>query len=148
MDRSPSEELEHYEEIDEHEHTTHRSPWLRAMMMGALDGLLSVASVMLGVGGGTGDLASMRLAGLAAWIAGALSMFLGEDVWWRNPRKMHCPMEPLLFWTIIPCPSSQLTHQTLISWHLLGEYASVAAQRDCEAADIKKEMDMQVLKVL
>ena len=30
--------------------------------MGGLDGLLSVASVMLGVGGGTGDLDSMRLA--------------------------------------------------------------------------------------
>jgi VIT1/CCC1 family predicted Fe2+/Mn2+ transporter len=53
------------------------------MMMGALDGLLSVASVMLGVGGGTGDLNSMRLAGLASWIAGALSMFLGG-----------CPMLP------------------------------------------------------
>ena len=48
------------------------------MMMGGLDGLLSVAAVMLGVGGGTADLNSMRLAGLAAWIAGALSMFLGE----------------------------------------------------------------------
>lgn len=52
---------------------------LRAMMMGALDGLLSVASVMLGVGGGTNDINAMRLAGLAAWIAGALSMFLGEE---------------------------------------------------------------------
>lgn len=49
------------------------------MMMGALDGLMSVASVMLGVGGGTGDLHSMRLAGLAACIAGALSMFLGKS---------------------------------------------------------------------
>ena len=48
-------------------------------MMGALDGLLSVASVMLGVGGGTNDINAMRLAGLAAWIAGALSMFLGEE---------------------------------------------------------------------
>jgi VIT1/CCC1 family predicted Fe2+/Mn2+ transporter len=53
---------------------------IRAMMMGALDGLLSVAAVMLGVGGGTGDLNSMRLAGIAAWIAGALSMFMGECV--------------------------------------------------------------------
>lgn len=73
---------------------------LRAMLMGALDGVLSVASVMLGVGGGSGDLQYMRLAGLAAWMAGALSMFLGE-------------------------------------------YASVAAQRDSEAADIEKEKDMQ-----
>eukprot|EP00195_Chlamydomonas_chlamydogama_P016273 CAMPEP_0202897294 /NCGR_PEP_ID=MMETSP1392-20130828/6089_1 /ASSEMBLY_ACC=CAM_ASM_000868 /TAXON_ID=225041 /ORGANISM="Chlamydomonas chlamydogama, Strain SAG 11-48b" /LENGTH=290 /DNA_ID=CAMNT_0049582893 /DNA_START=66 /DNA_END=938 /DNA_ORIENTATION=- len=88
------------EEDDEHTHTSQRSPWLRAMMMGALDGLLSVASVMLGVGGGSGDLRAMRLAGLAAWIAGALSMFLGE-------------------------------------------YASVAAQRDAEKADIEKEREMQ-----
>ncbi|KAG1662054.1 hypothetical protein FOA52_005301 [Chlamydomonas sp. UWO 241] len=90
----------HSEEPDEHEHTSQRSPWLRAMMMGALDGLLSVASVMLGVGGGTGDLRSMRLAGIAACLAGALSMFLGE-------------------------------------------YASVSAQRDSEAADIEKERQMQ-----
>ncbi|GAX76928.1 hypothetical protein CEUSTIGMA_g4375.t1 [Chlamydomonas eustigma] len=87
-------------EVDEHVHTSQRSPWLRAMMIGALDGLLSVAAVMLGVGGGTGDLNSMRLAGIAAWIAGALSMFLGE-------------------------------------------YASVAAQRDSEATDIEKERQQQ-----
>ncbi len=68
----------HRSGTQEHLHTSQRSPWLRAMLMGALDGLLSVAAVMLGVGGGTGDLNSMRLAGLAAWIAGALSMFLGE----------------------------------------------------------------------
>lgn len=47
---------------------------LRAFVLGANDGLVSVASLMMGVAGGVDDLATMRLAGIAAWIAGALSM--------------------------------------------------------------------------
>ena len=37
---------------DEHEHYAHRAPWLRAGVLGANDGLVSTASLMLGVGGG------------------------------------------------------------------------------------------------
>ena len=41
-----------------------RSPWLRAFVLGALDGLVSVASIMVGVGGGSDQLSavSQRLA--------------------------------------------------------------------------------------
>ena len=34
---------------DEHKHYSHRAPWLRAGVLGANDGLVSVASLMLGV---------------------------------------------------------------------------------------------------
>ncbi|KAG2486703.1 hypothetical protein HYH03_014632 [Edaphochlamys debaryana] len=66
--------------VDEHQHYTHRNPWLRAFVLGANDGLVSVAALMLGVGGGDASLHTMRLAGLAAWIAGALSMACGEYI--------------------------------------------------------------------
>mmetsp|Transcript_22167 Transcript_22167/g.37881 ORF Transcript_22167/g.37881 Transcript_22167/m.37881 type:complete len:272 (+) Transcript_22167:45-860(+) len=70
----------HDDEEDEHTHHSQRNPWLRAFILGANDGLVSVASLMLGVGGGSEDLQFMRLAALAAWIGGALSMALGEYV--------------------------------------------------------------------
>lgn len=66
--------------IDEHVHYSHRSPWLRAFILGANDGLVSVSSIMLGIGGGSEELSAMRLAGLAGWIAGALSMACGEYI--------------------------------------------------------------------
>lgn len=37
---------------DEHVHYSHRAPWLRAVVLGANDGLVSTASLMLGVAGG------------------------------------------------------------------------------------------------
>ncbi|EFJ41666.1 hypothetical protein VOLCADRAFT_107619 [Volvox carteri f. nagariensis] len=49
--------------VDEHVHYSHRAPWLRAFVLGANDGLVSVAALMLGVGGGSAELATMRLAG-------------------------------------------------------------------------------------
>lgn len=55
-----------------------RAPWLRAFVLGANDGLVSTSSLMLGVSGGSESLSTIRLAGIAAWIAGALSMAVGE----------------------------------------------------------------------
>ncbi|KAF5842572.1 Ccc1 family [Dunaliella salina] len=67
-------------EFDEHIHYSHRAPWLRAFVLGANDGLVSVSSIMLGVAGGSSELKIMRLAGVAGWIAGALSMACGEYI--------------------------------------------------------------------
>lgn len=55
-------------------HHSNRAPWLRALVLGANDGLVSIASLMMGVGGGTSDLATLRLAGVAGLVGGALSM--------------------------------------------------------------------------
>lgn len=51
------------DEYDEHVHYSHRSPWLRAFVLGANDGLVSISALMLGIGGGSADLALMRLSG-------------------------------------------------------------------------------------
>ncbi len=81
-------------------HYSQRAPWLRAFILGANDGLVSVAALMMGVAGGSSDYRSIVLAGIAALVAGALSMGVGE-------------------------------------------YISVAAQKDAEQADVQKEVDIQ-----
>jgi len=63
-----------------HEHFGERSPWLRAFVLGANDGLVVTSSLMLGFAGNSDTAAAIRLAGVASWIAGALSMALGEYV--------------------------------------------------------------------
>ena len=65
---------------DEHDHFSQRAPWLRAGVLGANDGLVSVASLMLGVGGGSDSLHIVVLAGVAGLIGGALSMAVGEYI--------------------------------------------------------------------
>ena len=53
---------------------------LRAAVLGANDGIVSVSSVVMGVAGATSDSKAISVAGLAALIAGALSMAVGEYV--------------------------------------------------------------------
>jgi vacuolar iron transporter family protein len=89
------------DEHDEHVHHSNRAPWLRAFVLGANDGLVSVAALLMGVGAGSKDLKILRLAGTAGMISGALSMALGE-------------------------------------------YVSVASQRDAEHADIQLELQEQL----
>lgn len=61
-------------------HRTQRTGWLRAAVLGANDGIVSTASLVLGVAAaGTGTRAVM-LAGIAGLVAGAMSMAAGEYV--------------------------------------------------------------------
>lgn len=53
---------------------------LRAAVLGANDGIVSVSSVIMGVAGASSDVRAISLAGLAALVAGALSMAVGEYV--------------------------------------------------------------------
>ena len=57
-----------------------RLNWLRAGVLGANDGIVSVAAVVVGVAAATTDSATVLLAGMAALIGGAISMALGEYV--------------------------------------------------------------------
>ena len=54
--------------------------WLRAGVLGANDGIVSVAGVVMGVAGATENSAALLIAGLAGLVAGALSMAGGEYV--------------------------------------------------------------------
>ncbi|KAL8234581.1 hypothetical protein R6Q59_020681 [Mikania micrantha] len=57
-----------------------RGQWLRAAVLGATDGLVSVASLMMGVGAVKQDVRVMILTGFAGLVAGACSMAIGEFV--------------------------------------------------------------------
>lgn len=61
-------------------HYIHKSNWLRAAVLGANDGLLSTASIVVGVASASDSRGAIVLAALAGLVAGALSMATGEYV--------------------------------------------------------------------
>jgi VIT1/CCC1 family predicted Fe2+/Mn2+ transporter len=62
------------------QHKSQRAPWLRAAVLGVNDGLVSTASLMVGVAAATDSSAAILTAGIAGLVAGALSMAAGEYV--------------------------------------------------------------------
>jgi VIT1/CCC1 family predicted Fe2+/Mn2+ transporter len=61
-------------------HRTHRTGWLRAAVLGANDGIVSTASLVLGVAAAGADTKAILVAGVAGLVAGAMSMAAGEYV--------------------------------------------------------------------
>ncbi|MBP9936808.1 MAG: VIT family protein [Pyrinomonadaceae bacterium] len=61
-------------------HRTHRIGWLRAAVLGANDGIVSTASLLIGVAAADSGHSAVMLAGVAGLFAGALSMAAGEYV--------------------------------------------------------------------
>ncbi len=76
-DRPPSQSrklgMRHHEE-----HAGHRSSWLRAGVLGANDGLLSTASLLVGVASASAGRPVLLATGVASLVAGAGSMAIGE----------------------------------------------------------------------
>jgi len=73
-------------EIGPHEDEPHlgglgnRLNWLRAGVLGANDGIVSTAGIVVGVAGATSDRSAIAIAGVAGLVAGAMSMATGEYV--------------------------------------------------------------------
>ena len=61
-------------------HRTHRIGWLRAAVLGANDGIVSTASLIVGVAAAEATRNSVLVAGMAGLVAGAMSMAAGEYV--------------------------------------------------------------------
>jgi vacuolar iron transporter family protein len=61
-------------------HRTERIGWLRAAVLGANDGIVSTASLVLGVASAEGSRSAVLIAGVAGLVAGAMSMAAGEYV--------------------------------------------------------------------
>ena len=61
-------------------HRTDRIGWLRAAVLGANDGIVSTASLIVGVAAADSSRASVLVAGIAGLVAGAMSMAAGEYV--------------------------------------------------------------------
>jgi VIT1/CCC1 family predicted Fe2+/Mn2+ transporter len=61
-------------------HRSHRIGWLRAAVLGANDGIVSTASLIIGVAAANASQATILLTGVAGLVAGAMSMAAGEYV--------------------------------------------------------------------
>ncbi|KAA0875029.1 VIT1/CCC1 transporter family protein [Nitrincola tapanii] len=61
-------------------HKSHRTGWLRAAVLGANDGIVSTASLIIGVASASTSHEAILLAGVASMAAGSLSMAAGEYV--------------------------------------------------------------------
>jgi vacuolar iron transporter family protein len=61
-------------------HCVHRTAWLPAAVLGANDGIISTASLIMGVAAAAGGRPEILTAAIAGWAAGAMSMAAGEYV--------------------------------------------------------------------
>ncbi|MBT5031256.1 MAG: VIT family protein, partial [Proteobacteria bacterium] len=61
-------------------HRVHRVGWLRAAVLGANDGIISTASIIIGVAAAGSTHEDILLVGVAGLVAGAMSMAAGEYV--------------------------------------------------------------------
>jgi VIT1/CCC1 family predicted Fe2+/Mn2+ transporter len=76
-----SKDLQRHLETEPHENdVAQRLNWLRAGVLGANDGIVSVAAIVVGVAGATADSGPILAAGAAGLVGGAVSMALGEYV--------------------------------------------------------------------
>jgi VIT1/CCC1 family predicted Fe2+/Mn2+ transporter len=71
------------EQLQQHlheEHRSHRAGWLRAAVLGANDGIVSTASLVIGVAAASSTRSAVITAGIAGLVAGAMSMAVGEFI--------------------------------------------------------------------
>ena len=82
MNASPNTENKTSIDIDNYldSHYIHRSNWLRAAVLGANDGIISISSLAIGVAAASSTREPIVLATVAGLVAGALSMAAGEYV--------------------------------------------------------------------
>ncbi|MEK9196009.1 MAG: VIT family protein [Patescibacteria group bacterium] len=78
----------HHDYVSE-DHKISRSQWLRAAVLGANDGIVSVSSVIIGVAAAGTNSKGILVAGFAATVAGALSMAAGEYVSVSSQRDVE-----------------------------------------------------------
>jgi vacuolar iron transporter family protein len=62
------------------DHKSHRTGWLRAAVLGANDGIVSTASLVIGVAAATSTRSPVFTAGIAGLVGGAMSMAAGEYI--------------------------------------------------------------------
>jgi len=85
-----------------------RLNWLRAGVLGANDGIVSVAALVVGVAAATSDSAAILIAGIAALLAGAISMALGEYVSVSSQRDTERALIAKERWELANLPEQEL----------------------------------------
>jgi len=126
-------------------HRTHRAGWLRAAVLGANDGLVSTASLMIGVAA-AGKTDFLLTAGLAGISAGAMSMAVGEYVSVRSQNDVEESDRLLEIEHLATDPEGELVElqHIYISRGLSPELALTVAQemhkKDPLAAHLRDEL--------
>ncbi len=82
--------------------------WLRAAVLGANDGIVSVSSVVVGVAGATNTTGFILTAGVASLVAGALSMAVGEYVSVSTQRDTERALLEKERWELLNEPQAEL----------------------------------------
>jgi len=101
----------HHEPHDQGHGT--RLNWLRAAVLGANDGIVSVASIVVGVAGASNSPGFILTAGVAGLVAGALSMAVGEYVsvsTQRDTERALLEKERIELATVPELELEELTH--------------------------------------
>lgn len=107
MEIGTDEEPQHWHD-DIGDDVGNRLNWLRAGVLGANDGIVSVAGIVMGVAGATSERAPVLLAGIAGLVAGALSMAAGEYVSVSTQRDSERAMLAMEAEELVKMPQTEL----------------------------------------
>jgi VIT1/CCC1 family predicted Fe2+/Mn2+ transporter len=127
-----------------------RLNWLRATVLGANDGIVSVAGIVVGVAGATTATGPIFTAGLAGLVAGAVSMALGEYVSVSSQRDSEAALLAKERRELELMPEAELAELTAI-YQAKGLSSQTAAQvarelsaHDALAAHVDAELNIDV----
>lgn len=98
----------------ETQNSAHKLNWLRASVLGANDGIVSIAGLVVGVAGATNSSAAILTAGLAGIVAGAISMAAGEYVSVSSSRDTEKAILAKEHWELQNEPEKELEELTQI----------------------------------
>jgi vacuolar iron transporter family protein len=129
-------------------HRTNRTGWVRAAVLGANDGVVSTAALIVGVAGSGASFGTVRTAGIAALVAGALSMAVGEYVSVASQRDIEEADLRMEEQALRDHPRAELTELTEI-WRsrgldrgLAAEVAKQLTEADALAAHARDELGL------
>lgn len=130
-----------------HDTGTHsRLNALRAAVLGANDGIVSVSGLVVGVAGATTDRSAIAVAGLAGLVAGALSMAVGEYVSVSTQRDSEQALVDKERRELVEEPEEELAELTQLyvdkglSTDLAGRVAAELTERDALRAHLDIEL--------
>lgn len=122
--------------------------WLRAGVLGANDGVVSVAGLVMGVAGATTDRTTIMVAGVAGLVSGALSMAVGEYVSVSTQRDTEQALVAKEKWELANMPEEELEELTQIyedkglDRPLAEEVAKQLTERDALRAHAEVELNL------
>ncbi|MEO8863291.1 MAG: VIT family protein [Candidatus Saccharimonadales bacterium] len=128
------------------QHKSQRSSWLRAAVLGVNDGVVSTASLMIGVSSANASNSAILTAGIAGLTAGALSMAVGEYVSVSSQRDSEHADIAIERRSLVDNPKEELAELAHIYVHrgLTPELADKVAlqlhEHDAEAAHLRDEL--------